>query len=593
MKRLLSFSGWKLHWKFFFIFFTLVLVPIFAFSLYIYSEANQAIQLQAVNNTRGHLEKIDQNISAFTSDIEDISSYMIYSEDIRSFLRTEESPGNRTYLNDMERRITGFTTFHLTSKFYLHSISLSSVNGHHLDMGTPLKENQEDVWKVKAEEFAGKPYWSDAYKIRDAWGRDRKVVSLFRVINDVNNVSLPLGMVTIRFDALKFYELIDTDFKNLETMFVLNHHGQVVMHPDEDMIGKPYPDENIVKAIIRNGDKNSTLQYERDDVNYTIVTQPVAGADLVILGAVNEKSVAEGITSIQQSILIMMIALTLFGLLAIFGFYYFNIRRIRELTRETRQLERGDFSANVSVGSSDEIGLLGMRFNKMVERLRYLIDNEYKMELRNRESELKLLQSQINPHFLYNTLDMIRWTARLEKAMETSKLIEQLSKMFRISLNRGKPWITLKDELTYSQGYLDLQKRRLGKKLQYTLYCDHAAMGSIMLKQTIQPLIENSLHHGFENMRTERKIYIRCFRDDQDLVIDVLDNGKGFGEGTTMESIQSGYALKNIQDRLLIAFGSRASLTIEDKPSPGAWVRVRFPYLETEEEIEVWKSAGE
>jgi two-component system sensor histidine kinase YesM len=202
------------------------------------------------------------------------------------------------------------------------------------------------------------------------------------------------------------------------------------------------------------------------------------------------------------------------------------------------------------------------------------------MEISNRESELKLLQSQINPHFLYNTLDMIRWTARLEHAMETSKLIEQLSKMFRISLNRGNHWISLKDELTYSQIYLELQKGRLGNHLTFTFYCDHEVLNAKVLKQIIQPLIENSIHHGFENFRTSRHIYIRCFREASQVIIDVIDNGKGFQSQDFQAYIRNGYALSNIQDRLYLAFRDEAQISIIPKDSPGAWVRVMIPYQE-------------
>jgi two-component system sensor histidine kinase YesM len=593
MMRLLFFSGWKLQWKFLFIFLVLVLVPMLAFSLFIYSQANQAVQLQAINNTKGHLDKIEQNVSSVLQDIEDISSYMIYSEDIRSFFKIPDTAQNRTRLNDLEQRINGFATFHLTSKFYLNSISLVGNNKNRIDIGMPLSEKNEKVWKEKAIELEGKIIWSDAYTIKDYWDREDKVISLYRVINDINNVSLPLGMVVIRLDANRLYQLIETDFRNLEEMFVINRNGTVVMHPDDKFIGQQYPNDLILKAVNQNLEQQATLNIKEDNVNYNVVTQPVEGTDLVIMGIVNKASVAEGINGIQESIRLMMIVLTLFGFLAMIGFYHFNIKRIQNLMKQTQQVEKGDFSANVSVQSKDEIGLLGLRFNRMVERLRDLIENKYKMEIRNRESELKLLQSQINPHFLYNTLDMIRWTARLEQAMETSKLIEQLSKMFRISLNRGNPWISLKDELIYSQSYLELQKRRLGKKLEYSLFCDHDALEAIVLKQTIQPLIENSIHHGFENMRSLRKIYIRCFREGNELLIDVIDNGKGFSNENLRSSIQGGYALQNIQDRLKIAFGEKADILVKQKDSPGAWVRIILPYNENEDVIEGAKSEGE
>src|SRR5690606_33732897 len=123
------------------------------------------------------------------------------------------------------------------------------------------------------------------------------------------------------------------------------------------------------------------------------------------------------------------------GILALTGFYNFIVLPVVELTKQTRRVEKSDFSAQVPVRSDDEIGKLAARFNRMVATIQRLIDLKYKVELKQRESELKALQNQIDPHFLYNTLDMIRWTALLEKATETSRLIETLSRLFRLTLN--------------------------------------------------------------------------------------------------------------------------------------------------------------
>ncbi|CAM4125451.1 sensor histidine kinase [Lederbergia lenta] len=585
MKNMLFFSRWNLQWKFLFLFLLLVLLPMLAFSIFIYNQANKAVQVQAVNNVKSHLEKMNQNLLTALQDIEDISAYMIYSEDIRSFLQSSNPVDSNLY----SKRINGFAVFHLTSKPYLNSISLQNFSGSQMDIGTNLGENDESKWRNKAEMLKGKIFWSDAYSIKDQWGRENKVITLYRVINDLNDFTSALGMVAIRLDAEKLYRKMEPDFQNIEEIYVLNRNGDVILHSNPKLIGHPYPKDSIATAIQKGKGSSVSLDFKENKVNYTAVAGPIEGTNMVVLGIVNKENVAQGISSIQESILIMMVVLTTLGLLALLGFYQFNIKRIKILANQTKQVEKGDFTAKVSVKSGDEIGLLGLRFNKMVERLKHLVENEYQMEIRNRESELKLLQSQINPHFLYNTLDMIRWTARLESAGETSKLIEQLSKMFRISLNRGKPWITLKDELTYNQIYLEFQKRRLGDKLKFTIYCDYRVLESFVLKQMIQPLIENSLQHGFENKRIVRHIYIRSYLEHDMLIIDVIDNGEGFNTNHFNDAIKTGFALQNIHSRLQTAFGKSANITIKQINSPGAWIRITHPYTESllENDMEV------
>lgn len=552
----------------------------FAFSLFIYSKANHAIQLQAINNTKSHLEKTEKNLTTVLQDIEDISSYMIYSEDFSRFLNTSNTPEHKIILKDLEDRITGYSVFHLNSKPYMNSITLTGMMKNRIHIGSPLLNDDEKEWNKKAIELEGMAFWSGAYTVTDHWQRKSKVISLFRVINDINNVSRPIGIVTIRLDVNKLYELMETGSRGQKQMFVLGENNQVVLHYNEHYVGKRYSDETLLTAINSLENKAGTINFKKDKETFTVVTQPLKDTNLSLVAVVDKGSVAEGLTGLQKSIKLMIFALSMFGILAMVGFYHFNIKRIVHLTRQTERVEKGDFNAKVPEGSRDEIGILASRFNQMVDRLKYLIDSKYKMEIRSRESELKLLQSQINPHFLYNTLDMIRWTARLENAMETSKLIEQLSKMFRISLNRGKYWISLKDELSYSQTYLELQKRRLGDKFIFTFYCDHEVLKATVLKQMIQPLIENSINHGFEDFRTTRKIYLRCYREHSHLFIDVIDNGKGFPRKNFQQNISDGYALNNIQDRLYLAFGDKAGISIIEKDTPGAWVRMFIPYNE-------------
>jgi two-component system, sensor histidine kinase YesM len=580
MKRILFFKNWKLNWKFLFIFLVLILLPMLAFSLFIYSKANNAVQLQAIENAKSHLEKAEKNLTVTLQDIEDISSYMIYSEDFRSFLNTNNISENKINLKNLEDRINGYSVFHLNSKPYLHSITLEGMKNNQIHIGPPLIKDDEVRWKDRAIELRGMFLWSGAYTITDYWNRKHKVISLIRVINDINNVTKPIGMVTVRLDTSKLYDVIETDSRGSKRLFVLDENNSVVLHYNNSFVGKKYPDKSFISAVEKMGKKIDTIHYSNNNEEYTVVTQPLNNTNLTLVTLVDNESVAEGIKGIQGSIKLMMIVLTILGIMAMIGFYHFNIKRILLLTKQTKRVEKGDFSATVPEGSTDEIGLLGIRFNKMVERIKYLIDSKYKMEIRTRESELKLLQSQINPHFLYNTLDMIRWTARLEQAMETSKLIEQLSKMFRISLNRGSHWISLKDELTYNQIYLDLQKRRLGKNLTFTLFCDHEVLNATVLKQSIQPLIENSIHHGFENFRTPRNIYVRCYREDTYLKIDVIDNGKGFPSENFEQYLRDGYALSNIQDRLYLAFGDESKISIIPKDSQGAWVRITIPFVE-------------
>jgi len=224
----------------------------------------------------------------------------------------------------------------------------------------------------------------------------------------------------------------------------------------------------------------------------------------------------------------------------------------------------------------------------MVLTIQELIEHKYKLEIRERESELKLLQSQMDPHFLYNTLDMIRWTARLEKAEKSSQLIEVLSRFFRSGLNNGQYVTTLHQELQFVQAYLYLHQRRLGAKLRYSLFTEFNIADAQIPKTTIQPLVENFMKHGFNPTNDNNEISVRCYVVQQEIWIDVQDNGLGM-EPDKLQLIQSSLhgkqhysgrtgALHNIHVRLSIFFGEGYGLELVSSSSKGTTVRLKIPY---------------
>jgi two-component system sensor histidine kinase YesM len=277
----------------------------------------------------------------------------------------------------------------------------------------------------------------------------------------------------------------------------------------------------------------------------------------------------------------------------------FVLKPIGALTREIKRVEKGDFTARVEVASKDEIGTLSRRFNRMVQEIQSLINTKYKLELKTKESELKAMQSQINPHFLYNTLDMIRWSARLEKAPDTGKSIEDLSRIFRHTLSKGNTWVDLEDELMSTKSYLELQKRRMGAKLHYSLFVETGLEKVPVMKMIVQPLIENSIEHGMGANKQTIHIDVRAYRMKEKLIIDVIDNGLGI-EALNIKELKSsspksrqGFALQNIEKRITNTYGEAFGLNIVPVKT-GTHIQIRFPVLkEKNNELHLNQEEGE
>lgn len=571
--------NWGLKNKFVTVFLLLITLPTLIIGCIIYYQTTTVFKQQAENNAVGKLEKNEDNLTSSIRGIENMSSYMIYEKNFRTFFTATEEDLNQPQYKEAVAGINGYFTFQLMSHSYIDSILLVANDGHVLEIGSHIIGNEVSM-NQGAKDLEGGPYWSNTYRVIENGSAQKNVVSLTRVINDINHINKPIGMVRIRLDESKLYKTIENNtIDQTGDYFVMNKKGEVVLHQDPSLAGKPYPDKKITDWIVNS--KNRTLKTKADQSDYLLVKKAIAGTDWVSIAMVNEGEVVKSLYNVRGLFVFMFYLLLMLGVVAFVGFYRSFIKRIVELTKQTKQLGEGDFSAKVHISSQDEIGKLGVRFNQMVTTIQNYINREYKLKIKQRESELKALQSQIDPHFLYNTLDMIRWTARLEKAMETGQLIERLSKIFRMNLNMGKMWVKVEEEIQYIQNYLELQKSRIGNRLNYSIFYDDQIKDVYVIKQILQPLVENSILHGFKDLPRQGVIQIRLFQVAQEIWIDVIDNGWGFLNVKKDEDPdrKSGYAIPNLIDRLEFAFGEEAKFEVL-KTSVGAWIRLKLPISE-------------
>ena len=234
---------------------------------------------------------------------------------------------------------------------------------------------------------------------------------------------------------------------------------------------------------------------------------------------------------------------------------------------------------------SDEIVRLGRSFNEMVTQLRQLINQVVSVQQQKRKAELRALQAQINPHFLYNTLDTIQWKALEHDAGEVSDMIWQLSQMFRIALNDGRELIPVADEIRHVESYLTLQKMRLPDQFAYTLNVEPGCSEILIPKLILQPLVENCLVHGLDRKRKDGQIAIEIRRQGELIVLSVQDNGKGLDPQRLQRLMQElashqesdHYGLYNINERLYLTYRDQYRLTLESPLGKGFRITLTFP----------------
>jgi two-component system sensor histidine kinase YesM len=262
-----------------------------------------------------------------------------------------------------------------------------------------------------------------------------------------------------------------------------------------------------------------------------------------------------------------------------------------ELRSLMKEAQEGNLGVRFEGRQEDEIGYLGKSFNAMIEEVQKLLDLVYKEQQSKREAELKILQEQIKPHFLYNTLDTIQWMAQEHDAQDIVKVVGALTSLFRIGLSRGKEMIRLSDELEHVRSYLIIQQARYEDKFDFSLRSDDDVMSLMVLKLLLQPLVENAIYHGVKERRGRGSILVEARRQDGMLLMRVSDDGAGMTP-VKLEEVRAllsasrpaaeglaGYGIHNVHERIQLSFGSRYGLSFESAPDHGTTVEILHPLV--------------
>lgn len=304
------------------------------------------------------------------------------------------------------------------------------------------------------------------------------------------------------------------------------------------------------------------------------------------------------LNALKTRILIVFIVAFVVFILAVINAYISTriTTPIEKLERSVNGIEAGNLETEVYVGGSYEIRHLGTSIRNMTTQIRHLMDDIVAEHESKRKNEFDVLQSQINPHFLYNTLDIIVWMIENEKQADAVKVVTALARFFRISLSRGKSIIPVRDELEHVRNYLMIQHMRFKNRFTYEIEADEDVMELASVKLILQPLVENAVYHGMEFMDGDGEIRIRVYRDGEDLYMKVSDNGLGMtkeqvkGMFTDKPHVKSGsgsgIGVRNVNERIRLYFGQEYGLSIESELDEGTVVTIHMravPYAETAE----------
>lgn len=455
-----------------------------------------------------------------------------------------------------------------------------------------LKKNVDlgsQKWFTSAENQMENLHFSELHVeniFENSSGRYYWVVSLSRGVELTNRGRMSGGILLVDMNFSGIRQLFTkVNSQGLGYVYLINSDGDIIYHPKQNLIFSSMMKENNKTASqYDDGVYDETFQGE----DRTVIVKTVGYTGWKIV-SVTPKKIFYQNANRTRIVAGIMLSLSIF--LMIFANQFVAVRVARPMKKLEDSLKGigVDKEPEIYIGGPPEIQHLGKTILSMVEQLRKLTDDIVKEQEEKRKSELDALQSQINPHFLYNTLDSIMWMVESEQYEDAVAMVQALGKLFRISLSRGKNIITVGEELQHARSYLDIQKYRYKNKFISYFEIEEDIEKYKTIKLILQPLIENAIYYGMEYMDGDGEIYIRAYTRENDLYFEVEDNGPGMREeqvaGLLTEELKvrskgSGIGLRNVHQRIQLYFGETYGLQIESEPDEGTIIRIHLPKTE-------------
>ena len=413
------------------------------------------------------------------------------------------------------------------------------------------------------------------------------VVSLSQAVELTSGGNSTLGVLLVDMNYSSIEQLLtkaNTDNAS-EYVYLMDGSGELIYHPKQKLIYTDlFSENNLVAASYEDGSHKE----EYDGEKRIVTVKTISYTGWKIVSVVPMSSFDMGISGMRMFVILLM-SLSMLMIILLNQFVSANIAKpLKRLNDSVKDWEAGNMNPDIYVGGSLEVEHLGKTLRSTVAQIQELMHDILVEQEEKRKSELDALQSQINPHFLYNTLDSIVWMIEGERYEDAVFMVTQLASLFRISLSRGKTIISMEDELKHARNYMNIQKIRYKNKFTVEFQVEDAILSCCTVKLVIQPLLENAIYYGMESMDGDGEITVVGYRKGDDVYVEVRDNGLGMPdemvdalltENNRVRKHGSGVGLINVHNRIRLRFGEPYGLGIESCLDEGTTVRIHLPYI--------------
>ena len=520
-------------------------------------------------------------------------------ESVDSYLRNAMKVSDSIYYNVIKNTDIsnddikkGMNLIYVNNDNMIDDIALISGKGELIESMPALR--LKDNSNVLEKDFFKKSMAESEYinfsmpHIRDLFDRNESsyswVISLSRAVEVTDEGKATQALLLINLNYRYFEEIFsNVNLGNGGYVYLTNDRGDIIWHPKQNEIySGRFNEDNKYAATLKDGITVENLSGK----NLTLNVRTIGYTGWKLVGVT--PSAALGIDGIKFRFFVLFVAdLFLFLLAMINAFISDKISNpIKRLDGSVREIESGNLDVEIVPSGSYEVEHLGKSIKNMLGRIKVLMSDLVAEHNAKRKSEFDTLQSQINPHFLYNTLDIIVWMIENENSDKAVNIVTALAKFFRISLSKGKNIITVKDEVEHVRNYLMIQNMRFKNRFEYSIDVDEKVLSYSSLKLMLQPLVENAIYHGMEFMDGDGEIDVKVFKEDDSLYFMITDNGLGMSEDMVETLLSkdfvpskkgSGIGVKNVNERIKLYFGSEYGLKVESEPDEGTKITIHLP----------------
>lgn len=520
------------------------------------------INEQTTNNLENNIQKI-----------EDINVQILSSQVIQSQLKIVNEKCLDSYdlaqcRQKIERELSNWALY----ASYVVSVSVISREGIEFAVkkietgGTQFGFAEDEIYEANGSSL---------------WGitGEKNRICVAKAILDFDTMK-PAGYINIVYENSYLSDILaDNSSKYSGASYVVNTHGRIMVANKEGYVGENFP---VKLSDLRASNTSRYDMFSSTQAFYFVGNEMPNGWSLVQTVSVKEfNKEMNHLIVLAAGIVLLVLGISL-------GFVWYVTSRIaypaKELMESMKTLAKDNEYPRVKIVSNDEIGMIGLEYNKMAENIETLIEKVYKMELTQKQAELEFLQMQINPHFLYNALDTISWMALAKGNMDVSEMAIALAELLRATIKK-ESFITLREEMNTVKDYLLIQQERFGDKISAEYFVEEDAYSCMVPNFILQPVIENAIIHGLEPKIEKGKVSINISIQDEFLTFLVEDNGVGMDETEILDlykkcrenNTKQSIGLKNVYRRLLLCYGEASMLKIESKKEQGTRISFLIP----------------